>query len=69
MEKHKIEKIPMSPEIVLEVFHRRYRVKKQVNIAISCLIVLLGVSSFIYGLHIEPGVTIFRFMTVDGTLL
>ncbi len=58
----------IDPEKVLEVFHRRYRIKKQVNIAISCLIVLLGVSSFIYGLHIEPGVTIFRFMTVDGTL-
>lgn len=53
---------------ILEVFDRRYRWKKLTNIGISSLIVLLGVSSFLYGLHLEPSVTIFRFMTVDGTV-
>jgi hypothetical protein len=32
------------------------------------MIVVFGISSFIYGLHLEPSVTIFRFMTVDGTI-
>lgn len=53
---------------ILEKFGRRYRYKKITNIAVSYLIVILGVSSFIYGLHLEPHVTIFRYMTVDGTL-
>ena len=42
--------------------------KNSVNICVSALIVILGVSSFLYGLTLEPSVTIFRFLTVDGTL-
>ena len=42
--------------------------KNSANICVSALIVILGVSSFLYGLTIEPSVTIFRFLTVDGTL-
>ena len=42
--------------------------KNRANIAVSAVIVLLGVSSFLYGLSLEPSVTIFRFLTVDGTL-
>ena len=49
-------------------FELRYRKKKITNICISVLIVLLGVSSFIFGWHLEPSITIFRFLTVDGTL-
>ncbi|MCR4723478.1 MAG: hypothetical protein K5629_06850 [Eubacteriales bacterium] len=52
----------------LSDFDGTYRKKKITNLCISAIIVLLGVSSFIYGLHLEPALTIFRFMTVDGTL-
>ena len=51
---------------VLGAMNRRYQLKKIANIRISILIVILGVSSFIFGLRLEPSVTIFRFMTVDG---
>lgn len=52
----------------IENFERCYRNKKYTNLIISAFIVLFGISSFIFGLHIEPRVTIFRFLTVDGTL-
>lgn len=42
--------------------------KNKANMAVSALILLLGVSSFLYGLTLEPSVTIFRFLTVDGTI-
>ena len=42
--------------------------KNLTNMGVSALIVLLGASSFLYGLTLEPSVTIFRFLTVDGTL-
>lgn len=38
------------------------------NLAVSALIVLLGVTSFLYGLTLESIKTIFRWMTVDGTV-
>ena len=53
---------------LLDAFDRRYRLKKIINISRSLLITLLGVTSFLYGLRLEPGVTIFRWMTVDGTV-
>ena len=53
---------------VWDNFELRYRKKKITNICISVLIVLLGVSSFVYGWHLEPSITIFRYLTVDGTL-
>lgn len=42
--------------------------KNRANLLLSALIVVLGVSSFLYGLTLEHSVTIFRFLTVDGTL-
>ena len=53
---------------VWKTFERRYLYKKITNICISALIVFLGVSSFVFGWHIEPSVTIFRYLTVDGTV-
>lgn len=53
---------------IWDAYEQRFRKKKLTNICVSALIVLLGVSSFIYGWHLEPGITIFRFLTVDGTL-
>ena len=58
----------MNYDTLLNSFDRRYRLKKNVNIGISVLITALGISSFCYGLTLEPSVTIFRWMTVDGTL-
>lgn len=52
----------------LKEFRIRYRKKKIVNIIISSIIVVLGITSFVYGLGIEPSITILRWMTVDGTL-
>ena len=52
----------------LEKFDKRYREKKYTNLVVCFLIVVFGVSSFIYGLQIEPTVKIFRFLTVDGTI-
>ena len=53
---------------IQEAFDRRYRVKKATNLTVSAVIALLGVTSFLYGLRLEPMPTIFRWMTVDGTL-
>lgn len=57
-----------SYDRVWETFNRRYRMKKLVNLCISGWIVLFGVSSFLFGLRLESAPTIFRFMTVDGTI-
>ncbi len=51
-----------------EAFDRRYRRKKMTNFLYSALIFLLGITSFLYGLRLESMPTIFRWMTVDGTL-
>jgi len=53
---------------ILETFNQRYALKKRVNLIISILIAVLGVTSFLYGLRLEPMPTIFRWMTVDGTV-
>lgn len=53
---------------IIRIFNDRYRKKKLTNLGISAVIAILGITSFIYGLHLEPSVTIFRFMTVDGTI-
>ncbi len=53
---------------ILKEFNRRYRMKKKTNIVVSILIVILGVSSFLFGLQLEPSLTIFRYLTVDGTV-
>ena len=53
---------------ILLAFDRRYRQKKITNLCISVLIVILGVSSFLYGTRMESIRTIFRWMTVDGTV-
>ena len=55
-------------DVIQNDFDRRYRQKKRTNLAVSILIVLLGVSSFLYGLTLESIKTIFRWMTVDGTV-
>lgn len=47
---------------------KRYREKKMTNLTLSLVIVALGVSSFLFGLRLEPIPTIFRWMTVDATL-
>ncbi len=49
-------------------FTRRYRLKKLISIWASRTIAVLGITSFLFGLRLEPSVTIFRWMTVDGTL-
>ena len=53
---------------VLNAFDRRYRRKKLTNLCISVLIAALGVSSLLYGIRLESIRTIFRWMTVDGTV-
>lgn len=53
---------------IQKAFNRRYRLKKQTNLCVSAAIAILGVTSFLYGLTLESVPTIFRWMTVDGTL-
>lgn len=53
---------------LLEKFNKRFRAKKHLNLGVSALLLLLGVSSFLFGLTLEPSVIVLRFMTVDGTL-
>ena len=53
---------------VAEALQRRYCQKKRVNLGLSIVIFILGVTSFLYGLTLEPSITIFRWMTVDATL-
>jgi hypothetical protein len=55
-------------DVILDGFNKRYRAKKIVNLWISLLILLLGISSFCYGLRLEPLPLHFRFLTVDGTI-
>ena len=55
-------------DAIARAFDRRYRIKKTINILISGVILLLGVSACLFGLRLEPSVTIFRFMTFDGTV-
>ncbi len=59
---------PDTKPDLLTKFDIRYRKKKYTNLFLSFLIVLFGISSFLFGLHLDPHITIFRFMTVDGTL-
>ncbi len=48
---------------------RQYRVKKLANLAVSLIIVILGVSSVIFIFrHDREGWLTFRWLTVDGTL-
>ena len=53
---------------MMHAFDRRYRLKKYVNLVTSLVIVILGTTSFRFGIRLEPSPTIFRWMTVDGTL-
>ncbi|MBQ6374231.1 MAG: hypothetical protein IJJ45_07045 [Clostridia bacterium] len=53
---------------VREVFDRRYRRKKVTSLTVSMVIAVLGITSFLYGLRLESIRTIFRWLTVDGTL-
>ena len=53
---------------ILEAFEHRYRQKKTTNICVSGLIAILGITSFLYGIRLESISTIFRWMTVDGTV-
>ncbi len=59
---------PKLYDDVQNVFNRRYRQKKTTNFIISAVIALLGITSFLYGLRLESIRTIFRWMTVDGTV-
>ena len=62
MEPDKIERIE-------RLFRRRYRIKKAVNLAVSALIVVLGITSLVFIWNCDrDGVMTFRWMTVDGTL-
>lgn len=55
-------------DLILGDLNRRYRTKKFFSRFICHLIAVLGVTSLIYGWRLEPSVTIFRFLTVDGTV-
>ena len=57
-----------SYDDIQEALTRRYVLKKRANLTISMLIAVLGITSFLYGLRLEPMPTIFRWMTVDGTV-
>ena len=59
---------PRFYDEVQVAFDKRYRQKKMTNLIISVAIVILGVSSFLFGLRLESIRTIFRWMTVDGTV-
>ena len=62
MEPDKIERIE-------RMFRRRYRMKKAVNILISALIVVLGITSLVFIWNCDgDGIMTFRWMTVDGTV-
>ena len=61
----KIEKI----ERIEQLFKQRYKVKKLVNLIISIMIVILGISSVVYIWNYDQdGILTFRWMTVDGTI-
>ena len=55
-------------DAVQAALERQYVKKKRANLTISMLIVVLGFTSFLFGLTLEPMPTIFRWLTVDGTL-
>ena len=50
-------------------FDRRYRIKKQTNLCVSLLIVILGIASILYiFIRDGDGPLTFRWLTVDGTM-
>ncbi|MBR1407416.1 MAG: hypothetical protein IJ573_00785 [Clostridia bacterium] len=55
-------------DAIQSAFDARYRRKKLTNLAVSAVIAVLGITSFLYGLTLESIRTIFRWMTVDGTV-
>ena len=55
-------------ESILFSFERRYRLKKLVNLCITAVIAVLGITSLLCGLQYDRIPTIFRWMTVDGTV-
>ena len=59
---------PQRYEAVQAAMDQRYRLKKRVNLVICAVIAVLGITSFLYGIKLEPMPTIFRWFTVDGTL-
>ena len=58
----------MMYDTVQEALNRQYQKKKRVNLLISMVIAVLGITSFLYGLRLESIRTIFRWLTVDGTV-
>ena len=62
MEPDKIDRIE-------RMFRRRYRIKKAVNLAVSAVIVVLGITSLVFIWNCDgDGIMTFRWMTVDGTV-
>ena len=56
-------------ERVEHAFMRRYRIKKLVNLLISAVVVVLGITSVVFiWMHDKEGLLTFRWMTVDGTV-
>ncbi len=54
----------------LDAFNAKYRRKKLINIALSCVTVLMGVFAVVYIFHHDnEGLLTFRWLTVDGTVL
>lgn len=54
---------------ILSRFEKRYRSKKLLNLCISFLIIVLGISAVMFILNYDKdGILTFRWMTVDGTL-
>ena len=58
----------MMYDAIQEALDRQFQKKKRVNLLISMVIAVLGITSFLYGLRLESIRTIFRWLTVDGTL-
>lgn len=56
-------------DAILDRFQKRYRQKKILNLVISALIIVMGISSVLFIYHFDgEGLLTFRWMTVDGTI-
>lgn len=59
----------MNYDNILERFDKLYKEKKFLNLAISAIIIVMGISSVIFiWNHDKDGILTFRWMTVDGTI-
>ena len=67
-DKMREEKYKINPELIDKRITKRLLLKKKVNLIISIIIAVLGLSTAYMAFIVEVGISSFRYLTVNGTL-